>query len=114
MNKQRLAVATATMILMTAGIATASAMPDTAGVRAAMHPYVEKGELPGYVSILIDGDYNETVIDGWADVENRVPLKEDSLFRICSQTKGFCGTLVAKLCVEGKLSLEDPVYKYLP
>jgi CubicO group peptidase (beta-lactamase class C family) len=32
----------------------------------------------------------------------------------CSQTKGFCGVTIAKLVEEGKLSLDDPVSKYLP
>ena len=91
-----------------------SLFAEDSGVKAALSPYVERGEIPGYISILIDTNRTEMVIDGWADVENKIPLKADSLFRICSQTKGMCGTLVALLCVEGKLSLEDPVYKYLP
>ena len=32
----------------------------------------------------------------------------------CSQTKGFCGVTIAILVEEGKLSLDDPVSKYLP
>jgi CubicO group peptidase (beta-lactamase class C family) len=32
----------------------------------------------------------------------------------CSQTKGFCGVTIAKLVEEGKISLDDPVSKYLP
>ena len=61
---------------------------DTAGVRNALKPYVDRREIPGYVSVLVDGDREEWVADGWSDVAGRVPLKKDSLFRICSQTKG--------------------------
>ena len=32
----------------------------------------------------------------------------------CSQTKGFCGVTIAKLVEDGKISLDDPVSKYLP
>ena len=32
----------------------------------------------------------------------------------CSQTKGFCGVTIAKLVEEGKITLDDPVSKYLP
>ena len=32
----------------------------------------------------------------------------------CSQTKGFCGVTIAKLVEEGKISLDEPVSKYLP
>ena len=87
---------------------------DTAGVAKALRPYVERGEIPGYVSVLVDGDREEWVADGWSDVEKKVPIKRDSLFRICSQTKGIVGAAAAKLVVEGKLSLDDPVSKYLP
>ena len=38
----------------------------------------------------------------------------NSAFMQCSQTKGFCGVTIAKLVEEGRLSLEDPVSKYLP
>jgi CubicO group peptidase (beta-lactamase class C family) len=32
----------------------------------------------------------------------------------CSQTKGFCGVTMAILVEEGRISLDDPVSKYLP
>ena len=38
----------------------------------------------------------------------------DNLFMQCSQTKGFCGVTIAKLVEEGRISLDDPVSKYLP
>ena len=38
----------------------------------------------------------------------------DNVFMQCSQTKGFCGVTIAKLVEEGKISLDDPVSKYLP
>lgn len=38
----------------------------------------------------------------------------DDVFMQCSQTKGFCGVTIAKLVEEGKISLDDPVSKYLP
>ena len=87
---------------------------DTAGVKKALKPYVDRQEIPGYVSILIDGDREEWVADGWSDVATKKPITKDSLFRICSQTKGIVGAAAAKLVVEGKLSLDNPVSKYLP
>ena len=103
--------------ILTLGMACAvfgAVAADTAGVRTALRPYIECGEIPGYVSVLIDGDREEWVADGWSDIEKRAPLTKDSLFRICSQTKGIVGTAAAKLIVEGKLSLDEPVSKYLP
>ena len=94
--------------------AAVSAAADSAGVKAALKPYVDKLEIPGYVSVLVDGDREEWVSDGWGDVASRKPITKDSLFRICSQTKGIVGAAAAKLVVEGKLDLGDPVSKYLP
>ena len=87
---------------------------DTAGVKKALKPYIDRQEIPGYVSVLVDGDREEWVADGWSDVAKRQPLTKDSLFRICSQTKGIVGAAAAKLVVEGILSLDEPVSKYLP
>lgn len=98
-------------VAATAGTARAG---DSAGVKAALKPYVDRLEIPGYVSVLVDGDREEWVADGWRDIASRKPISRDSLFRICSQTKGIVGAAAAKLVVEGKLSLGDPVSKYLP
>ena len=95
-------------------LASAALASDTAGVKKALEPYVSRLEIPGYVSVLIDGDREEWVADGWSDVATRKPITKDSLFRICSQTKGIVGAAAAKLVVEGKLSLDEPVSKYLP
>ena len=99
-----------------AAIAAAAAVgaADSAGVKAALRPYVDRLEIPGYVSVLVDGDREEWVADGWSDVASQTPISKDSLFRICSQTKGMVGAAAAKLVVEGKLNLGDPVSKYLP
>ena len=87
---------------------------DTAGVKDALKDYVERREIPGYVSVIVDGDREEWVLDGWRDVDGKIPLEKDSLFRICSQTKGVVGAAAAKLVAEGRLSLDEPVSKYLP
>ena len=97
--------------VVAAGIASAV---DTAGVKEALKPYVDRLEIPGYVSVLIDGDHEEWVADGWGDVDAKRPIGRDSLFRVCSQTKGIVGAAAAKLVAEGRLSLDEPVSKYLP
>lgn len=51
---------------------------------------------------------------GQADREAGKPLKADSIFWIASMTKPITGTAVLMLQDEGKLSVEDPVGKYLP
>lgn len=100
--------------ILVSGLAFSALAAKPTAVETALKPYVDKGEIPGYISILIDGEREEWTIDGWADVEKRMPMKRDTLFRICSQTKGICGAAAAKLVAEGKMSLDDPVSKYLP
>jgi CubicO group peptidase (beta-lactamase class C family) len=80
----------------------------------ALAPYVEKGELPGAVSMLYKDGVTEVACVGYADVAAKRKITADDVYMQCSQTKGFCGVTVAILVEEGKLSLDDPVSKYLP
>jgi len=82
---------------------------------AVLQPLVDKGELAGAVVLAADKEKvlaEETV--GWADVEARTPMRTDALFWIASMSKPLTGTGLMMLVDEGKLSLDDPVEKYLP
>ena len=80
----------------------------------ALKPFVDSGELPGAISVFYNKGLQETACVGWADVDKKIPMSMDRMFMQCSQTKGFCGVTVAMLVEEGKLSLDDPIAKYLP
>ena len=80
----------------------------------ALQRYVDSGQLPGAISVLYKDGIQEVCCIGYADVESKRPITMNSAFMQCSQTKGFCGVTIAKLIEEGKLSLDDPVSKYLP
>ena len=86
----------------------------TTYVADALAPYVESGELPGAVCMLYKDGVTETACVGYADVAKKRKITADDVYMQCSQTKGFCGVTVAKLVEEGKISLDDPVSKYLP
>ena len=51
---------------------------------------------------------------GQANIELGVPLRPDSVFRIGSLTKQFTAAAILLLAEEGKLSLSDPITKFLP
>lgn len=51
---------------------------------------------------------------GLANIELGVPLRPDSVFRIGSITKQFTAAAILLLAEEGKLSLSDPITKFLP
>lgn len=86
----------------------------TTYAKEVLQPYVDSGELAGAISVFYKDGVQETCCIGYADVAAKRPIKMDNAFMQCSQTKGFCGVTIAKLVEEGKISLDDPVSKYLP
>jgi CubicO group peptidase (beta-lactamase class C family) len=74
-----------------------------------------KGEYPGAVLMIARHGkivYSRTF--GVLDPETREPMREDAIFRIASMTKPIASLAVMMLAEEGKLSIVDPVDKYLP
>jgi CubicO group peptidase (beta-lactamase class C family) len=51
---------------------------------------------------------------GFANLELKVPVSNDTIFRIGSVTKQFTATVLLQLAEEGKLSLDDKLSKYYP
>lgn len=86
----------------------------TTFAQEALQQYVDSGRLPGAISVLYNNGIQETCCIGYADPRTKRPITMDDAFMQCSQTKGFCGVTIAKLVEEDKISLDDPVSKYLP
>ena len=77
--------------------------------------YVTQGRLPGLITAVArKGKIVHFETQGFADVENKIPLKEDSLFRIYSMSKPVTGVALMILLEEGKIRLTDPVSWYIP
>ncbi|WP_309387820.1 serine hydrolase domain-containing protein [Cerasicoccus frondis] len=76
---------------------------------------IADGKLVGAITLVTRKDqlchFN---IQGYADRENAIPMRDDTLFRIYSMTKII--TSVAALIVyeEGLIDLNDPVSQYIP
>ena len=51
---------------------------------------------------------------GYSDIENKVPVTKDSIFRMASMSKLPLYTTMMMLYERGKFNLTDPVWKYLP
>ncbi|MEX2137950.1 MAG: serine hydrolase domain-containing protein [Pirellulales bacterium] len=51
---------------------------------------------------------------GQRDIENRLPITDDTIYRIASMTKPITSVAVMMLVEEGKLRLDDPLAKYVP
>ena len=86
----------------------------TTFAKDALAPYVATGELPGAISVFYKDGVQETCCTGYADVAAKREITLDDVYMQCSQTKGFCGVTIAKLVEEGRITLDDPVSKYLP
>lgn len=77
--------------------------------------YVAPGKLPGaLIAVSRFGKPAYTAVLGHADIERRVPLVADSLFRIFSMTKPLTSVAFMMLVEEGKVALDDPVDRYIP
>ncbi len=97
--------------------------PDRARKLAAAFPEVERlftawatqRHMPGaVVGVLIDGELAWVKTTGVRELDSRAPVTPDTVFRIASMTKSFTALSILKLRDEGKLSLDDPVARYVP
>jgi len=88
--------------------------PDTAArIDALMVAYT--GAVPGAaVLVLRDGTPLIRRAYGLADLEQRVPATPSTNYRLASMTKQFTAAAVLALVDDGRLSLDDPVRKWLP
>ena len=80
-----------------------------------MKEFVAAGTISGVVTILArHGKVVEFDAVGLRDIESNSPMQKDSLFRIASLTKPVTCAAIMVLVDEGRVSLIDPVEKYLP
>jgi CubicO group peptidase (beta-lactamase class C family) len=81
----------------------------------ALQPFVDQGQLAGAVAFVAD---REHVLDleavGRSDLANGRTMRTDDLFWIASMTKPMTAACVLMLADAGKLSVDDPVEKFLP
>lgn len=82
---------------------------------APLQAYVERHALAGAVALVATKDKVLSVeAVGYLDVKAKTAMRADAMFWIASQSKPITATAVLMLVDEGKLSLDDPVEKYLP
>lgn len=97
-----------TPLLLAGTVASAQIAPK-------LQPFIDDHEIAGAVTLVED---KEKILDlsavGDASIEKHAPMKTDDLFWIASMTKPLTGASILMLQDEGKLSIEDPVSKYIP
>jgi CubicO group peptidase (beta-lactamase class C family) len=76
---------------------------------------VDSAQIAGAVAlVLIDGRVAYERAVGWSDREAQRPMTPDALFRIASQTKALTSVAIVQLVEAGRLSLDDPVSRWIP
>jgi CubicO group peptidase (beta-lactamase class C family) len=100
-----------------------SVTPDSAGLSGdtlrlatkKMQEYIDNGKLAG-ISALISKN-GETVYRenfGYANLNQKKPMDDSTIFRIFSMTKPVTAVALMTLFDEGKFQLDDKVSKYIP
>jgi CubicO group peptidase (beta-lactamase class C family) len=82
---------------------------------AAMQRYVDGNLLSGVSSaVLVGRDLVDVNCVGWADKEAQIPLRQDHIFRVFSNTKLITSCAALLLFEEGRFGLDDPIERFIP
>jgi CubicO group peptidase (beta-lactamase class C family) len=108
MQRRRVPFAMAVLVLAAATVARAD-QTDTY-IKARMDLF----HLPGLsLVVLKNGKVVKVAGYGLADVERRIPAAPDTVYKIGSVSKQFIATGIMLLVQGGRLSVDDPISKYL-
>ncbi|MEO5898173.1 MAG: serine hydrolase domain-containing protein [Vicinamibacterales bacterium] len=89
-----------------------SALPE---IDRIFRAYATDKKIPGMIwGVVIDGKVAHLGTFGVGDRGSQTPVTADTAFRIASMTKSFTALAVLKLRDDGRLSLEDPVSRWIP
>jgi CubicO group peptidase (beta-lactamase class C family) len=105
-------------------LAPTPASPESAGMSKAAFDrledhlkrrYLDAGRFPGTQLVVYRrGKVVHSMVQGLADLERKVPVKDDTIFRIYSMTKPITSVAFMMLFEEGRVALDEPVHKYIP
>jgi serine beta-lactamase-like protein LACTB len=86
-----------------------------AQIEAAVSKFMASTHAAGIaVAVVENGEYKWSQGFGFADLENKVPASDRSLFRLASISKSLTATAALELWERGKLDLDAPIQKYCP
>jgi D-alanyl-D-alanine carboxypeptidase len=76
--------------------------------------WIEKQHVPGAaIAVIKDGQLIKAEGYGLADVENRIPVRPDTVFKIGSLSKQFIAAGIMVLVQDGRLAVDDHVSKHV-
>ena len=103
------------IVACTSGNKNNSSTPNVKAIDDVMQAFVDSGYIPGAVTLVVTKDkilHLGSV--GVTDYETQTPMDSDVVFWIASMSKPVTATALLILQDEGKLSVNDPVAKYIP
>ena len=75
---------------------------------------METRKIPGLSLVVVrDGKVIKSMGYGLANVETETPATPETVYQLASVTKQFTATAIMMLAEDGKLTLDDPITKYL-
>lgn len=84
-------------------------------IEAAIAAEMSRQNIPGLsVAVVADNQLRWSNGYGFADLENFVPAKAGTVYRLASISKAVAAVAVMQLAERGKLDLDAPVQKYCP
>jgi Beta-lactamase class C and other penicillin binding proteins len=76
--------------------------------------WIEKQHVPGVaIAVVKDGALIRAAGYGLANVEHRIPVRPDTVFKIGSLSKQFIAAGIMLLAQDGKIAVDDKVSKHL-
>jgi CubicO group peptidase (beta-lactamase class C family) len=77
--------------------------------------YIDADRFPGtQLLVYRRGKIVHSTVQGFADLERKAPVKDDTIFRIYSMTKPITSVAFMMLVEEGRVAIDEPVHKYIP
>ena len=77
--------------------------------------YVDNDQVAGQVALVLrNGRVVYSTANGWQNKEAGIPMAENSIFRIASQTKAIVSTAIMILHERGQLDISHPLSRYIP
>jgi len=84
-------------------------------IQARFQQYVDQKKAPGFVTMVArKGHVVHYESCGFRDVEQRLPMEKNTIFRIHSMTKPITSVALMMLYEQGQFQLSEPVSKYIP
>lgn len=75
---------------------------------------IKATQLAGVAALVWHNGKTQAFCAGWRDLEAKLPIERDTIFRIASMTKPITSVAALMLMDEGRIALHEPISRYAP